>query len=368
MGYTCRDVIQVLEEWAPPELAESGDNVGLATGRPDQPVDRVVVALEANAFALEEASRVGAQMLVVHHPLIPEPLTSLRWDLPGPALVAEAVRRNLAVYVLHTNWDKAPGGVSYCLAEVLGLEEVEPLEPARGRFYYKLVTFVPEGYEDRVREALAQAGAGRIGAYSHCSFEVEGTGTFLPLEGANPFLGRPGNLERARERRLEMLVPRRRLGEALRALLSAHPYEEVAYDVYPLDNAPSGSGLGVLGRLPSARRLQEFCVQVKQALGAPMVRLAGDPQRVVSRVAVCGGSGGSLIPAAVRRGAEVLVTGEVKYHRALAALASGMAVIEAGHAATERVGLPRLAERLQKALPDLQVQWLAADGDPWRHY
>jgi dinuclear metal center YbgI/SA1388 family protein len=357
-----------LEELAPPELAEAGDNIGLQVGRPDRTVERLLIGLEVNPDLLEEASQRGAQMLVVHHPLIYEPLAALRLDRPGPGLLAEAVRRDLAVYVLHTNWDLAPGGVSHCLAQALGLEEIVPLQPAPAGVYYKLVTFVPEGYEDRVRQALAEAGAGRIGAYSHCSFEAEGTGTFLPLEGARPFLGRPGNLERARERRLEMLLPRRLLGRALEALLSAHPYEEVAYDLYPLDNSPSGAGLGALGRLPSPESLAVLATRVKDTLGLTGVRLAGDPEREVRRVAVCGGSGGSLVQAARDRGAEVLITGDVRYHQVLSALALDLAVIDAGHAATERVSLPCLAERLQQALPDVDVAVEPGAVDPWRYF
>lgn len=368
MPRTCQEIMAVLEDLAPPALAEAGDRVGLQFGRPELAVERVLVCLDVTPAVLAEAERLGAQMLVCHHPPIWQPLTSLREDRPAQALAAALVRQGLAVYVLHTNWDKAPGGVSACLARALGLEQVEALREAEQEPYYKLVTFVPAGYEDAVREALAAAGAGIIGAYSHCSFQIPGTGTFKPLEGASPFLGTVGQLEKVGELRLEMILPRERLGRALRALRQAHPYEEVAYDVYPLANRQAGAGLGAVGDLPGAGvRLADFVERVKAALGVSQVRFVGDPERPVRRVAVCGGSGGDLVALARRRRAEVLVTGDVKYHQALEAQALDLAVIDAGHGATERVSLPYLAAHLQKSLPGLEVAVSSVEVEPWRH-
>lgn len=367
MARTCAEIVAVLEELAPPALAEAGDRIGLQFGRPEQVVERVLVCLDVTPAVVDEAVRAGAQMLVSHHPPIWQPFTSLREDRPAQALAADLIRKGLGVYVLHTNWDKAPAGVNACLARALGLEQVESLREAEAELFYKLVTFVPEGYEDVVRDALAAAGAGVIGAYSHCSFQIPGTGTFKPLEGATPFIGTKGELERVNELRLEMILPRKNLNRVLRALRQAHPYEEIAYDVYPLANRQAGAGLGAVGNLAGAAKLADLVERVKAALGVPHVRLLGDPERPVKRVAVCGGSGGDFVALARRRQAELLVTGDVKYHQALEALALDLAVIDAGHWATERVSLPFLAEHLQNALPDLEVLVSAVEREPWRY-
>lgn len=368
MSKTCGEIIAVLEELAPPALAEEGDRIGLQFGRADQAVDRLLLCLDVTPAVVEEAAQQGAQMLVTHHPPLGRPLTSLEEDRPDAALAAALVRRGLAVYVLHTNWDRAPAGVNACLARALGLSEVEPLAEAEEGFFYKLVTFVPRGYEDQVRQALAEAGAGVIGAYSHCSFQTAGTGTFKPLPGASPFIGSEGQLEHVEEFRLEMLLPRYRLARVLQALRRAHPYEEVAFDVYPLANRPAGAGLGAVGNLASAMTLGDFAGRVKEALGVSPVRLVGDLARPVRRVAVCGGSGGTLLKAAQKKRAEVLVTGDLKYHQALEARALGLAVIDAGHGATERVSLPSLARALEAALPELEVRLSTVEGEPWRYW
>jgi dinuclear metal center YbgI/SA1388 family protein len=366
LTYTCREVIEAIEAVAPPYLAEENDRIGLQIGRPDQEVSRVLVSLEVTREVLEEAQVRGAQLIVSHHPLIWQPLARIREDDPAGALVAELLRRRISVYVAHTNWDRCAEGVSACLARALGLERTEVLEEAEGSFSYKLVTFVPEGYEAPVIEALAQAGAGRIGAYRHCSFRSLGIGTFRPLEGASPFLGKVGQKEEVREYRLEMVVPRPALAAALSALRRAHPYEEPAYDVYPLAAGSTGAGLGVVGELAAAVPLEELAERLKRLLGTERVRVAGPVFRQVRRLAVIGGSGGGLVAKAVQRGAEALVTGDVKHHEVLNALAWGLAVIDAGHGATERVSLPQLAEWLRSSLPGLEV-WVSTSADPWQY-
>jgi ribonuclease HI len=217
---------------------------------------------------------------------------------------------------------------------------------------HKLVVFIPNGYEDEVRQAICGAGAGRLpacgsGNYDECTFQMGGTGTFRPLPGANPFLGRVGELERAEESRLETVVPDTRLDEVIRAMLAAHPYEEVAYDLYPVDNrTPCRVGLGRVGQLPNPKPLRDFAEQVGVALGLRTLRLVGDPERMISRVALCGGSAMSLLKWAQEAGADVYITGDVRHHDALSALGRGIAVIDAGHHATEKVIVPAMAAYL----------------------
>lgn len=363
-------MIQLVEELAPKNLAESGDNVGLQVGDPAAQVRGVLVALDLDDDVLAEATDRGADLVIVHHPLIYRPVSSIRMDMPVGRRIAGALRRGINVYAAHTNLDIAAGGVNDILAGRLGLEDVEILGPTGEEKYLKIVVFVPRGHEDAVRNALSAAGAGWIGNYSHCTFQAAGTGTFLAHEGADPFLGQVGKLEKAEEFRLETIVPERLARKAVAAMIRAHPYEEVAYDLYPLANEGQPYGLGRLGRLAAPQVLAEFARTVSDSLGAVSLRVAGDGRKVISKVAVCGGAGADLIARAVFRGADVLVTGDVKYHQVRDALDAGLAVVDAGHFATEIPIVPALAgwltRRFAEAKVDLPV-WAATSGsDPFR--
>lgn len=348
---TVADVMAVLEAWAPPAWAEPWDNVGLQVGDPADPAGTVLCALEVTDAVLAEARERGAGLLVVHHPLIFKPLKALRWDSGAAARrLRDLVRAGLAVYAAHTNLDVAPGGTNDLLAERVGLTRWDVLQPAGEERPFKLVTFVPRGHEGAVREAVAAAGAGVIGAYSHCTFQSPGTGTFKPLPGANPFQGQVGALEYAEELRLEVLVPAGRLPAAISAMRAAHPYEEVAYDIYPLANGGVVRGHGRVGELAAPVTLGELAERVKAALGAPAVRMAGDPDRRLTVAATGAGSGASLIRAAAARGAQVLVAGDMDHHDAHDALDLGMALIDPGHFATEQPVVAALAARLQAGL------------------
>lgn len=358
-------IAAIVEELAPLELAEPWDNPGWQLGNPQAPVERVLLCLDVGREVVEEAGQKAAQLILTHHPLFFKGIKSLRLDSPPGALVAELLRLGIGVYTAHTNLDRARLGVSDALVRVLGLQETEVLAPAEER-YYKLVVFVPVGHVEAVREALGNAGAGWIGNYSHCTFGVEGTGTFLPLEGTSPYIGRQGVLERVREVRLETVVPSALVEKAVRAMLEAHPYEEVAYDLYPLANRFKPSlGLGRVGTLPEAVPLQSFAGRVREALGLEAVRWAGEGSRAVRRVAVCGGAGGELWREALAARADVLVTGDVSYHTARDMLAAGLAFVDAGHYGSERVVLPLLKEVLARALEErgLAVELLLSESE-----
>ncbi len=369
MSCPAGEIIALLEEVAPPAWAEEWDNVGLQAGSPRTPVDAVLVCLDLTAETLEEARERGAGLVVTHHPLIFRPLRSLAEGCIEADLLREALSRGICVYAAHTNLDVSPLGVSAALAERLGLPEHRPLSPPPHGLHYKLATFLPPGEVAAVSEALFAAGAGVIGDYTGCSFRLEGTGTFTPGPGAHPSYGEAGRPNEVAEVRLEVKVEGDRLEAVLGALLSSHPYEEPAYDVYPLREVAVGAGLGRMGELRARTRLAELAERCSRELGNPAVRLAGDPDRMVSRVAVCGGSGGDLVPVAARAGAEVLVTGDVSYHAARDALALGMAVIDAGHFHTERPVVGHLASLLAQRAEEkgLEVEMLASESDtcPW---
>jgi dinuclear metal center YbgI/SA1388 family protein len=341
------DWMRQLDEWYPPASAEEWDNVGLQVGARSWPADRALVALDPTVGVIGEASEKDCGLLITHHPLIFSPMSRIDLDEPGGRTVAAAVSARVGVMACHTNADVASPGVSDALAGALDLDVTGPLVKTGGVERVKLVVFVPVEATSKVLDSIASAGGGVIGEYSHCSFRVRGTGTFLPSESAQPVVGEKGALNEVEEDRLEVVIPRDRLEASVDAMKNAHPYEEVAYDVYPL---ASGGGLG-LGRLATPRgydtaaALADLCTE---RLGSP-ARLAGDPRRHVQSIALCGGSGASLIPAAVRAGADVYVTGDIKHHQALDAIAAGLTVIDAGHYGTELPFVPHLAGRLSEA-------------------
>jgi dinuclear metal center YbgI/SA1388 family protein len=288
---TIRDIARVLEAWAPPGLAQSYDNVGLQVGDPAQEVAAVVVALDLTPAVMEEARAVGATLVLTHHPLLFRPLKSLTPSHWAGGLALRLAQAGIALYSLHTNLDAAPGGVSFALAEHLGLEGVRFLEPM-DNLLVKLATFVPLTHLEAVRTALAAAGAGQIGHYDACAFASTGTGYFRATAAANPFVGTPGGgVERVDEARLEVQVARWHLPAVVAALRASHPYEEVAYDVYPVQQPAPQAGLGAIGHLPVPESLPAFLHRVVERLETGSLRYVGDPTTTVRTVAVCGGAG-----------------------------------------------------------------------------
>ena len=348
---TGRDIVSFFEEIAPVRYALPGDPTGLQWGDLNRETNAVLLALDFSEGVLEEALEVGAGFVFTHHPYLFSPLSSLDYSRPRERLVARAVKADVTVYSAHTNLDTASKGVNQVLGELFGLKDMELLLEAGSEALEKLVVFVPQGYEDAVREAVSQAGAGWIGNYSHCTYQLLGTGTFLPREGTTPFLGQQGALEKVAEFRLETIMPRRIRTRVLSALFDAHPYEEVAYDLYPLENPGDAWGLGRVGRLERPVPLWQMVQEARRVLDAgEALRYLGDPGQMVEKVAVLGGSGGSYVDRAVESGAQVFITGDIRYHDAQRAVDAGMALIDAGHEATERPVLSAAAKELSQWL------------------
>jgi dinuclear metal center YbgI/SA1388 family protein len=343
----------VIETIAPSTLAEEWDNCGLQVGDPEAEVNRVLVALTPLPEVFEEAEEKGANFLLFHHPLIFDPLKAVVTSSYPGGFLARAIRNGLAVYAAHTSYDAAPAGVSVALARALGLSGPLRVLSPRGALR-KLVVFVPEENADAVANALAEVGAGVIGDYTECTFRTLGRSTFRGGEGASPYLGEKGRLEEVEELRIETVVAAHTVGRAVNAATAAHPYEEVALDVYPVEGSPDGCGYGRVGTLPERLTAEELREYVSESLGFPS-RLLADPGRRVETVAVLGGSGGSFIPEVAASGAHAYVTGDVDYHEALLAESLDLAVIDAGHAATELPSLDPLALRLTE-LVDVPVE------------
>ena len=350
-----RDVIEAAERLAPSSLAEAWDNPGLQVGDPAARASRVLVALTPLPEVFDEAREKGADFLLLHHPLIFGGLSSVNTATHPGDLIARAAREGLTVHAAHTNYDAAPRGVSVALADALGLEgPLEVVAPRGG--LRKLVVFVPEENADALADALSEAGAGVIGEYTHCTFRTPGTGTFLGGEGTNPYLGERGRLERVEELRLETVVSAHAAARAVAAVRASHPYEEPAFDVYPVEGRPEGCGYGRVGVLPEPLAPSDLVEHASDALGFP-ARLVADPEpgRKVERIAVLGGSGGSFVREAAASGAGAYVTGDLDYHDALLAESLGLVAIDAGHVATELPSLVPLAEQLA-ALVDVPVE------------
>ncbi|MDI6853620.1 MAG: Nif3-like dinuclear metal center hexameric protein [Deltaproteobacteria bacterium] len=348
MAPQVKDILDCLNKAYPFAWASPEDRVGLQVGHPEAPVSRVLVALEASPEVIAEAREAGAEMLLTHHPLIYRPVAEIREDEPGGKLLTEIIRAGLAAAACHTNLDVAPHGLNDYLAALLGLTEVQSFAESKRETLYKLAVFVPVGYEDRVRQAMFDDRVGVIGNYSCCSFAARGQGTYLPGEGARPFKGELATLSRAEESRLEVLTPESRLPQALERLKAAHPYEEVAYDLYPLKNPGLSLGFGRLGRWPEPLAFPEAIAKVKEAFGVGMVKLWGRPPAAVERLAVMGGSGGDFAGEAERQGAQLFVTGEVRHHQMMPGRGQDFAVAEVGHFASEVVFIPKWAEQFEK--------------------
>lgn len=365
-GVTVGQVSQALGRIAPLELAEEWDNVGLLIGRRSDRVRRVLLTIDLTAAVLDEAVADGADMVVAYHPVIFKPLKRL---LDEGGVAYSAARAGLAVYSPHTAWDAVAGGANDVLAAAIGIVDPQPLAPAWLNEQAKVVVFVPPEDLAKVQQAAFAAGAGNIDSYSQCGFFGEGTGTFFGQAGSKPAKGKAGRFEQIREYRLEMVAPRAQLAEVIQAIHTAHSYQTPAIDVYPAQRQPAGVGMGRIGELARPMPLAAFVATVKRACGVRDVLLAGGREKggkKIDTVACCAGSCGKLYEQALAAGADVLVTGELRHHDALAAAEAGMAVICTQHSHSERLSLPAMAKRLSEQLPGLPVKLSSQDADPFR--
>jgi len=367
---TLADVVDLLHGWYPPDTADSWDAVGLVAGDPEQQVRKVMFAVDPSPAVAREAAEWRADLLVVHHPLFLKPVHGFAATTPKGRTLATLTAAGCALLTAHTNADQARGGVSEALAQAVGLEQLRPIVPARSEPRDKIVVFVPADAAAPVRAAMAEAGAGAIGDYDHCSFSSSGQGRFRPLEGAEPAIGTVGDIAVVDEDRVEVIAPRALRHTVLTAMLAAHPYEEPAYDVIELaDPGIAEVGTGRLGELPEPQTLREFAERVAEALPqtAHGVRVGGDPERVVRRIAVCGGAGDFLLPQLQAAEVDAYLTSDLRHHPASEFLEhQGPALLDVAHWAAEWTWLPVVQRRLAEALGDTVVTRVSTTPtDPW---
>lgn len=365
------DLVAFLEQFAPLDLAEEWDNVGLLAGDRGRDVRSVLTCLTLTADVAREAVARQAGLVVTHHPVLFRAVKRLTADSPEGRMLLDLIAAGVAVYSPHTAYDSAADGINQQLARRLGLTQIEPLRPLAGARQCRIVCFVPREHLVAVQEALWSAGAGVIGEYSKCSFVLDGIGSFEGSAAANPAVGLKERLEQVAEARLEVICPERLVPEALRRLRSAHPYEEPACDVYSLSGSLSSCGAGRIGTValdePAAApemTLADFLELVKARLGISQVSFVGDLRRPVSRVAIACGAGGEFLPAALGNHCDVLLTGEARFHTCLEARTAGMGLVLAGHYASERPALEYLAAVLAEAFPGISAWASEVERDP----
>ena len=368
MSVRLADVIEVLDEAYPPRLAQSWDSVGLVCGDPDDVLDSVTVAIDATPAVVDEVPDAG--LLLAHHPLLLRGVDTVAASTPKGALVHRLIRTGRALFTAHTNADSASPGVSDALAQALGLTVDGVLEPLSGAADLdKWVIYVPRENAEAVQAAVFDAGAGHIGDYSHCSWSVSGIGQFLPHDGATPAVGSVGTVERVDEDRFEVVAPARARAAVLAAMRAAHPYEEPAFDIFALVPPPGDAGLGRIGSLSQPESLRAFVSRVGAALPQTSwgVRAAGDPDAPVSRVAVCGGAGDSLLATAAGADVQAYVTADLRHHPADEhRRASNVALIDVAHWASEFPWCDQAADLLRSRFgAALPVHVSTLRTDPW---
>jgi dinuclear metal center YbgI/SA1388 family protein len=368
-----KQIIESLEKLAPPMLQEEYDNAGLIWGDPEKDIEGVLICVDITDEIIEEAISHNCQLIISHHPLIFRPIKKLSVSHYTGRLLIRAVQEDIAIYSIHTNLDNVLLGVNHMLAEKLELENCRILKQQRG-LLKKLVTFCPDIHlsdgsyvPDTVRAAIFNAGAGNIGNYDSCSFNIGGEGTFRGMEGTDPFIGTKGELTSQKEIRVETIFPVYQQVRVIEALLSTHPYEEVAYDIYPIDNAFEGAGAGMIGDLTVAMRESDFLGFVKEQLGLNIIRHSPFRNKKVMRIAICGGAGSFLIKDALIAHADVYLTGDLKYHDYFEADGK-ILLADIGHFESEQFTIDLLYEYLIKNFNNFAFQKTKLNTNPINYF
>ena len=324
-------VVQLLESWVPKKLAADWDNVGLQIGSLSHPVKQILVTLDVTEEVVDEAIEIGANLIISHHPLLFKSLKQINYQDPLGKLIQKIIKHDLTVYAAHTNLDVVIGGVNDLLASKLKLENTKILVPEIEEPFYKLFVYVPETHLDVVDQAITKIGVGQLGDYKDCSFRLKGTGTFTPLDNANPYIGSENKRSFVDEIKLEYLLPSHLRNQAIDAIKKAHPYEEPVFDIIKLENDGIIYGLGRIGTLKTEKTLRQLSAELKEIFQLEGLRVTGSLDRIVKKVAVLGGSGEKYYHHAKRLGADVYITGDVSFHFAQDALAQGLSIIDPGH-------------------------------------
>ena len=355
-----------LESLAPLAYQEDFDNSGLIVGSPEQDVDQALISLDCTEAVVDEAIATGCQLIISHHPIVFKGLKKFNSKTYVERVVEKAIRHQVAIYAIHTNLDNVLDGVNRRICDILGLQNCHILSPKQN-LLKKLVTYVPFQQADQVRKALFKAGAGHIGDYSECSFNTEGSGTFKPGENTDPFVGEIGIQHLEEEIRIETIYPAQLESKILMALVLAHPYEEVAYDLYTLTNKYQQVGSGMAGETEHPFTEEDFLQHIKHCFAAKVIRhteLRGKP---VKKVAVCGGSGGFLLQQAIAAGADVFITADYKYHEFFDA-ENKIVIADVGHFESEQFTQHLLLEKITEKFANFAVRLTEVNTNPIKYF
>ncbi|MCB2194793.1 MAG: Nif3-like dinuclear metal center hexameric protein [Bacteroidetes bacterium] len=357
-----KELTSYIESVVPLAFQEDYDNAGLIVGNPDMELTGTILTVDVTEDVVDEAVQKGANLILAHHPIVFAGLKKITGKNYIERIIIKAIKNDIAIYAAHTNLDSIWGGVSHKIADKIGLENQKILAPATNHLM-KLVYFVPTAQADDTRKAVFEAGAGHIGEYDMCSYNLEGKGSFRPGESTNPFVGSKGEIHFENETRIETIFPKHLKNKIISALIKSHPYEEVAYDIYPLENAYDKAGFGVVGELEKEIDEIDFLKKLKNIFSAQCVRYTRLLNKPIKKVAVCGGSGSFLLKNAIREKADVFVSGDFKYHQFFDA--EGKIVIaDIGHFETEQITKELFYELLTKKFPKFAVHLTEINSNP----
>lgn len=360
MSVTVQEIMDLMESIAPKSYAMEWDHVGLQIGSPKKEVQRIMITLEINLKVVEEAVAKSVDLIISHHPLIFNPLSKIDFEDPKGATIQKIIQEDLHIYVSHTNMDVAPRGLNHHIAEKIGLKNISVLDAYELKPYYKFIVYVPKTHSPLMIDAIHKGGGGYIGNYSHCTYKISGTGTFKPEEGSNPFLGEKNELEKVEEDKVETIVEQKDIQRLIHEVQKAHPYEEVAYDLYPLEKSMDHVGLGRIGELTKTENLEAFIGELKASLQLSQVRYVGNLKQEISKVGILNGSGGDFATKAQKAGVDCFITGDLKYHDAQDAMEGEMAVVDIGHYESEIIFREFIKAYLKTSLGD-QVEYYLAN-------
>ena len=357
-----KELTSFLDSVIPLSFQESYDNAGLQVGSPDREINSALLTLDVTEEVLDEAALAGCDVIISHHPVIFGGIKQLSGRNATERLLLKAIKQDVAIYSAHTNLDVIEKGVSPKMAEKLGVKSIRPLIPLKNRLL-KLVTFVPEDHLEKVRKAVFEAGAGVIGNYNNCGFAVSGTGSFRAGEETVPFTGKKGELHFEKEVRFETILFSHMKNRVVKALLGSHPYEEAAYDLYPLENDNINAGMGCIGLLPSAVKEEDFLQMLRKVFSARGIRHSRVSGRIISKVALCGGAGGQFISDAIASGADAYVTGDIRYHSFFEA-GNRILLADIGHFESEKFATEILYDLIIKKFPTFAVRFSEINTNP----
>ncbi|MDP4266637.1 MAG: Nif3-like dinuclear metal center hexameric protein [Bacteroidota bacterium] len=360
-----KDIIAILENAVPLDYQEEYDNCGLITGDINQDVQAILISLDCTEEVIEEAISLKANLIISHHPLIYNALKKLTGKNYIERTLIKAIKNNIAIYAAHTNFDNIIGGVSFKIAEKIGLKNCKVLGPKSG-YLKKLITFCPIEHSNKVRIALFNAGAGQIGNYDQCSFNAEGFGTFRALENTNPFVGEILKLHKEPEEKIEVIFPRHLQNKLIKALLDNHPYEEVAYDIIPLDNKFNNLGGGVIGELDNEIPAIDFLKKIKEIINIDCIRHTETKNRKIKKIAICGGSGIFLLNDAIKADADIYLTADIKYHQFFDA-ENKIILADIGHYESEQFTKDLLSELVIKNISNFAVHITNVNTNPIKY-